>query len=175
MEIILLLEIFLITLFMISGISKFFSINQFKKTLIELKFSDYYSKILAICIPTIELLIAIFILFEKTIFIALISTLILSCLFLFVTMYSLITKKQIKCNCFGNFTDEKLGISSLFHIILLIVPALIILFNNNFNFIEIYSTSEIIFSIVMNLGLIMFFILINAILKYQKAIKLSHL
>ncbi|MFK5710532.1 MauE/DoxX family redox-associated membrane protein, partial [Lysinibacillus boronitolerans] len=64
---------FLMVILIISGVSKFLTIKSFKGTLSEIGFSQQLSNILAYGVPSIELLIALFLVFGSVQYVGLVS------------------------------------------------------------------------------------------------------
>ncbi|MFK5710824.1 hypothetical protein [Lysinibacillus boronitolerans] len=93
--------------------------------------------------------------------------------FICVVLYSLKKSQKVKCNCFGNLTEEKIGINTFIHIVLLIIPTLYILFSEEKLLILKHSFTEVGYAIFLNVGLFMAYILISSMKKFHDAIKMS--
>ncbi|MGG0284277.1 MauE/DoxX family redox-associated membrane protein [Peribacillus butanolivorans] len=171
------INLFLITFLMIllttSSLSKFFSLKSFNTTLNKIGFSKKLAGILSYFVPLAEITIVVLMVSPNTQQVAFLSVILLSLAFTSITVYTMKFRKvNINCNCFGSLTEERLGPRTFLHIILLVIPTVIILFNgeNNKGILN-FSKLEIGYTATIEIGLIMIYLLVISIRNYLKAIK----
>ncbi|MEX3624948.1 MauE/DoxX family redox-associated membrane protein [Viridibacillus arvi] len=163
---------FLMVILTISGVSKLLNLSSFRETLLELGVFKKLAAFISFGVPLLELLIVISLVFKQTQYIGLSTLLILCVAFTCVTLYSIKLSKKIKCNCFGSLSDEKIGLNTFTHIILLITPTFYILFNDK-RYILNHPLTEVGYAILLNIGLVMTYLLISSLKNYRKAIKIN--
>jgi len=161
-----LLKIFLSVIFSISSLGKLSGLSGFQSSLYELKIGDKYVKVISYAIPIVELCLAVLLILsspfsnigEFGIFIILIG-------FSWSVWRAYLIGSTVKCNCFGNLVNEKLGTPTIAKIILIIIFDIYLVLNNNLNkslnyftpgevFSMVYSSVSLflIYSVVMLLG-----------------------
>ncbi|WP_339250830.1 MauE/DoxX family redox-associated membrane protein [Sporosarcina sp. FSL W8-0480] len=165
----LLLHSFLIVILSLSSISKLKDLNSFKQTIANLGFQRKLINMLAYLIPLLEL-ISVILLFTNKPYVGFLLILLLSVCFITVILYTLKTAKKIKCNCFGNLTEDIIGLKTFIHVLILAIPSIYLLLKANSplwsnTFIEIWH------SLLSNSGIIVIYLLVNSINNYNKAIK----
>lgn len=118
--------------FLVSGISKLFAIKSFKETLILLRFPEKYSSYFAFFFAFTELIVATGILVDsyRSYFLFIMLLIIIS--LILITTLSIKNNQRIKCNCFGNLTDESFGMGVLFKILIMLLMVLYLLFNGGY-------------------------------------------
>lgn len=116
-----------------SSLGKVFSASSFKKTLINLDVPGRYLNIVAVLIPLVELIFAIFLLFEKTRFVGELGILVLLVVFTGVLFRAKLKEQEVECSCFGDFVPGFFGWETLLRVLVLfvIVTYLIITRNKN--------------------------------------------
>ena len=166
MEIIFLTQIFICTIFLFSAISKLISFNRFKNVFYYLGFNDVVSLIGATIILTSEFLASIFIIFKSTFTYAITLLIFLVLSFLFATIYSQSKKLDIKCNCFGELIDEKLGKTTYIKILFLTILLSILIINGNSVGILEMPFETTIYLIFSCLNIMFLYFLLNSFIKF---------
>lgn len=161
---------FLILILTSSAISKLFALKSFKNTIQLIGIPNYFSLYISVVIPIIEILIVFLLISEVTLYFGLVSILTLSFIFFAVSLYSMKLDKEIKCNCFGNLTNEKLGLKTFTHILLLVIPTIILL-KTKINLLT-FPIFEILDALFLNIGVFIIYLVINEMRIFIKSIRL---
>lgn len=166
MGIIFFTQIFICTIFLFSAISKLINFNRFKIIFYSFGFNEVISLIGATIILTAEILVSILIIFKSsfTYAIAILFFLILS--FLFATIYSQFKKIDIKCNCFGELTDEKLGKTTYIKILFLTTLFSILITNGHSVGILEIPFEITMYLILSSINLMFIYFLLNSFIKF---------
>lgn len=124
------IQVFLITIFGVSGIGKLLHRSNFVHTLNQLPLSRWMPPVLSVLVPLGELLVCICLIIPTVQAFGYGITLLLSMSFIWAGIQGMSTKKQVDCHCFGQFLEEKLGWNTLVKAMLLIVVSAYSLWRN---------------------------------------------
>ncbi|MDP4085006.1 MAG: hypothetical protein Q8934_10390 [Bacillota bacterium] len=160
------IQIFISMLFLFSTFSKIISFNKFKNVFYYLGFNNVFSVTGATFILTCESLVSILIIFKSTFTYGITILIFLVLSFLFAAIYSQFKNLDIKCNCFGELTDEKLGKSTYIKIIFLTTLFLILIINNkNVGILEMPFETTI-YLVFSSLNIMFLYFLLNSFIKF---------
>lgn len=101
-------QVLLVTIFVISAASKALGRKAFEDTLSQLGFRTH-RKLLGYGVIVLEMLGAVFIAIDSTVYLGALMILILTGGFFWSFYRAYVTKKTVKCNCFGSLTTEVFG------------------------------------------------------------------
>jgi len=155
--------------FFVSGISKLSSINSFRETLMLLNVPKKYSFHFGFSFALCEMIVAIGVLLDSYRSYFLFAMLLITICLLFVVSLSIKKNQRIKCNCFGNLTNEIFGFGVLSKIIVLLLMIIYSLFNGGYLWGSTYYELMmiILFSVQIFLAYIALIIIIN-LKQYRK-------
>lgn len=141
----------------ISGFFKILSIKSAVELVLKFKFFPRKMGIpIGYLFPFVEILIAIYLLFNKdNLYINILTILIIS-VFVVINSKAIIEKMQMDCHCFGNIIKTKVGIGGLVQSLLMflsILPNLFIV-NSPYNSILFFEYSSIEFLILFSISVI---------------------
>ncbi|EKN70786.1 hypothetical protein P9E76_21490 [Schinkia azotoformans] len=157
------LRLFLSTIFFISASMKLFSVEQVKRTIRNLGFNDA----LWILIVIVEYAIAGILLVDNYYYFLFFIALLLI-FFLFLNIKTMLEKKNIKCNCFGDFSNESFGIHTIFRIMLLLSSVLYLIYiKDQSRVLELPFLNMIAYSLLFT-GILISYLLISTIINSIK-------
>ncbi|WP_376739106.1 MauE/DoxX family redox-associated membrane protein [Paenibacillus sp. 598K] len=114
--------------FFISSISKLFAVRSFRKTLEDIGIKTNLIPFALLLIPLSELIVSISVLIESVRLWGLILSMILLLSFLGITKITNKKQSQVKCNCLGGLTNEKIGTGTLIKLASLILVNIYLFF-----------------------------------------------
>ncbi len=125
-------KIFISTIFLISSLGKLSGLSGFQASLTELELNKKAARVISYGVPIVELCLSVLlmlgspysILAEFGIFILLVG-------FSWSVWRARQIGSAVKCNCFGNLVNEKLGPSTIAKIVFILVFDLYLLMNNH--------------------------------------------
>lgn len=124
------IHVFIVVCFAVSGVSKLFTIESFRKTLAALEFiPKKIINTITVAFPLIEIVTAILLMVNNFVILGLYIVLGMLASFALVAFRTLIAKREVKCNCFGGITDERIGASTIMKIVILTILATFLLMN----------------------------------------------
>lgn len=121
--------VFLISVFILSGIMKLIQPKSFRKTLDDLQFPKFISGTLTYLVPLLECAAAVLLIFPETRIVGELLIVALLIGFTFSVWKAARLKSAVACNCFGNLIPETIGLKTFYRIVvLLIIDAAIFIF-----------------------------------------------
>lgn len=164
----------LFTLLTISSVLKWIGLKSFRRTLAGLGLPNPLIHLAVWTIPSFELLIAIGYLNNTTLLGSVIAFILMSVGFLWATYKG--QKLGLRCNCFGNMSNERFGIVSYVRIAILIVLNVLLLFNSASIDASLAAASshELIAVAFLSAAFLLILNLLNVQLEYRKR-KLSEM
>ncbi|MGE6963868.1 MauE/DoxX family redox-associated membrane protein [Bacillus thuringiensis] len=172
MNIVAFIQVFLAIIFIISAITKLFSLKSFQHTLHTLGFSFKNQKLFSWLIPSLELIISMLIFTESTRFIAEIVVILLLLAFSTAVVKAVLTGKKVNCNCFGSLTDDKIGWKTIVHILLILLLDVWLITTPEVSNLYSASLEEIVSSIALSLGIFITYVLGASLYDFYQASKL---
>ncbi|WP_410770064.1 MauE/DoxX family redox-associated membrane protein [Fontibacillus sp. BL9] len=168
MQILDLIRMVLFTLLIIAAISKWTSMKSFRRTLSGLNLPSPFVRLGAWLIPLFELIIGIGYLSQTTLLGSVTAFMCLSIAFLWANYTG--QKTGVRCQCFGNLSNERFGIISYIRTLLLITLNLVLLVNsadisNHIAFNNFHELAAVAF---LSLGFLLVLSLLNIQLEYHK-------
>lgn len=148
----------------LSSLTKLANLNEFKQTLVNIDVSRKYIQYLVYLIPLIELLLAIFLLIDKTRLISVCG--VMSLFIVFAIKLSGYTKKSIRCNCFGKLFSEQIDRITISRLIVLTLIGLYLGISDAK--ISGYGFNEYILTCWLSVGTFMIYALISALYSLVK-------
>ncbi|WP_395940679.1 MauE/DoxX family redox-associated membrane protein [Bacillus sp. CH30_1T] len=158
----------LISILLVSSISKFVSIKSFKKTVFQL-FPNRINSVVSILVPSIEIAIALCLFSSKLLIFGVFGLYVLLTIFLVVVVKNK-DIKNIKCNCFGTLTDSVLGNKTLVHIFFLVLLNTFLLFSENHVALIGTSAMYLVSLFSLCIGIVFIYILSISLYSYIKAL-----
>ncbi|ADU31017.1 MauE/DoxX family redox-associated membrane protein [Evansella cellulosilytica] len=168
-------QVFLIVIFIISGISKLISISNFIDTIKELGFSKKFSSVIAIMLSLLEVVVGVSLLFPAIFLLSFIGIFTLIICFSIATWKSFHIVDKVNCNCFGTLADESLGLGSVLKILILFFITVWLLINYNHISIWSHSSLEIITSVMITISTIIIYSFLLLLKKFNKNMKGEYL
>lgn len=151
-------QIFLATIFFISSISKLISRYSFMETLADVGLKNKLIPTVSWLFPIVELISAALLLVES---LRLIGQLIMLCMltgFIFLSIRAMRTdNKKISCNCFGELTQESIGIATLLRSIILTICLVPLFFIRKATGLYQLGPMELTAALFCSLGILMFY------------------
>lgn len=166
------LSFFMTVVFLTSSVSKFSSSKTFHRTLIRLGIKSQYTRILVWFIPLVELIVAVLLVTPGGQRAGQIALLILLLLFAFVVGQAVFRKIDTDCNCFGDVLPEKLGISTLVRLIILLGAAIYLIVSEPVDLIHL-PLDQLIHQAFASIGWFVAYILFMALARQFKMKKAS--
>ncbi|WP_301625974.1 MauE/DoxX family redox-associated membrane protein [Paenibacillus apis] len=168
MQILDLIRMVLFMLLMISATLKWASMKSFRRTLMALNLPYPLLRPGAWLIPLFELIIGIGYLSQSTLLGSVIAFICLSLGFLWATYTG--QKTGVRCQCFGNLSNERFGLISYIRILLLITLNLVLLVNiaDITTYVAFDNVHEIAATTFLTLGFLLVLNLFNIQLEYRK-------
>ncbi|AGA59349.1 MAG: hypothetical protein C6W55_16105 [Thermobacillus sp.] len=150
----------------ISSISKFVSRKNFQKTLFEIGVKRNQIKILGWLVPALELILGLFLIIPPVQMVGQVAVLLLFIAFAAVVSRAVYQKKQPDCNCFGNLLPEKMGVSTLIRLVVLIGMILYLLIVESIT-IDTIPAQQLVYQAFTSIGYIVIYILTSSIVKHS--------
>lgn len=168
MQILDFIRMVLFTLLLIAAISKWTSMKSFRRTLMGLNLPYSYVRLGAWLIPLFELMIGIGYLSQTTLLGSVIAFMCLSIAFLWATYSG--QKTGVRCQCFGNLSNERFGLISYIRILLLVTLNLVLLVNlaDITTYAAFNNVHELAAVAFLSLGFLLVLSLFNIQLEYHK-------
>lgn len=165
---VLFIKIFLSIVFATTAILKCINFKSFKSTIDQIGFSKRNSIFGGYLIIFLEFLISICILLNNPYQIAaIVLTLLLMLGFLTTTWIVVKSGKEIQCNCFGDFSSENFGISTVIRVLLISTLSIILAMNEAITIFE-STIPDVINLIYISLGIIFMYLLISSYTELHK-------
>lgn len=153
------IQVFLITIFGVSGVGKLLHRSNFVHTLNQLQLSKWMPPVLSVLVPLGELLVCLCLLIPTAQVLGYGITLLLSMSFIWAGIRGIGAKKQVDCHCFGQFLEEKLGWNTLVKAILLIVVSAYSLWSHEAANLFLIDWLEVTCAIFVSIAVIMLYAL----------------
>jgi hypothetical protein len=127
-ELLILLQVFIATVFVFSGTAKLFSRFSFLETLLLLGFTRTASRQLSWVFPIIEIAAAGMLVYEPLRLIGELMLLLMLFAFIVISIRMIRSKQKVDCQCFGDLVEEPMGTGTIVRSIVLaacVVPLLL--------------------------------------------------
>lgn len=156
--------------FIVSSISKFFSISDFMKTLYNVGIAQRYLRIVAWSLAIAEVVTALLLLIPISKRIGAIVLLLQLIVFMSVTVRTIAQKKKLNCNCFGSLLPSELGWKSLIRLILFTGMGVIILLDPKVNPYAVLG-GDLFYQISSSIGIIVLYVVITRVVSNMISIR----
>ena len=148
----------------LSSLSKFASRKAFHKTLFEIGLKSRQIIVIGWLVPALELISGALLLIPPLQTVGQAATLLLFILFAAVVGRTVLRKKAPDCNCFGSLLPEKMGVSTLIRLAVLMALTLYLLLTETVA-LDAVPARQLVYQAFTSIGLILAYILFASMLK----------
>ena len=165
-------QVFLCCVFVISGLAKWMSFDSFRSTVAQLsRFPGKLASAAAHLVIAAEIVSGVMLIIDTLAVYGAFMMLALMMLFAAFSLRAAVRGTKEKCNCFGQLTDERLGMETLVKAVILAGLALIVLLNGEERIGNVADPALFALWVTDSLLIICLYILVNKLRTYLRKLK----